>query len=98
MIAEAAYEQGVMKKAVLIFLVLFLSAGAIAQKPLPGKQRGTASTAAVKPTPKILTEKEQFEAASALELAPERISALQKFLTDFPESGNRIPAQELIES
>jgi len=87
-----------MKNAVLIFLVFFLSTGLIAQKPSAGKKRAASRPAATSPTPKPLSEKEQFDAASARELASERVSALQKFIADFPESEHRSAAQELIAS
>lgn len=87
-----------MRNAVLIFLVLFLSTGLIAQKPSSGKKRVSAGPVATAKAPKPPSEKEQFVAASAHELAGDRVAALQKFLTDFPESEHRTAAQELIAS
>src|SRR5687768_7771966 len=48
------------------------------------------------PTPTPLSEKEQFEKASAHELAADRVAALEKFLAAFPESTDRAPAAELL--
>ncbi|HUR96589.1 MAG TPA: hypothetical protein VMZ26_00850 [Pyrinomonadaceae bacterium] len=57
-------------------------------------------TTAVKPkgaaTPLPLSEKEQFEKASAFELAADRIPALEKFLSAFPESEKRAEALDLL--
>lgn len=56
--------------------------------------------AAVKPTPTPtpLSEKEQFEKASAYELAADRVNALENFLNTFPQSENRPAAAELLAS
>jgi tetratricopeptide (TPR) repeat protein len=43
-----------------------------------------------------LSEKEQFEKASAYELAADRVPALEKFLAAFPESENRPAAVDLL--
>ncbi|MEO8041508.1 MAG: hypothetical protein ABI646_02760 [Acidobacteriota bacterium] len=51
-----------------------------------------------KPTPTPLSEKEQFEKASAFELAADRVAALDNFLTAFPQSENRSAADELLAS
>jgi predicted Zn-dependent protease len=89
-----------MKYAVLIFL-LILSAGVVAQQPKP-KATPPKKPAAAKPkpvpTPTPLSEKEQFEKASAHELAIARVAALQKFLKDFPESKDRPAAVDLLAS
>ena len=50
------------------------------------------------PTPLPLSEKEQFDRASAFELAVDRVTALEKFLTAFPQSENRIAAVDLLTS
>ncbi len=87
-----------MKYAVLI-LALFLGQGITAQtpksKPTPAKK-----PAAQKPrtTSSPLTEKDQFAKASAHELAADRIAALEKFVTAFPQSENRQAAADLIGS
>ncbi len=60
------------------------------------------TTIAVKPkadpTPVPLGEKEQFEKASAHELAADRVAALENFLAAFPQSENRLAAAELLAS
>jgi len=69
-----------------------------AKKPV-AKPKQTVATA--KPKPKAgppLSEKEQFEKASAYELASERVRALEKFLTSFPQSENRAAAVDLLAS
>ena len=65
-------------------------------KPKP-KQTVTAAKLKPKATPP-LSEKEQFEKASAYELASERVPALEKFLTSFPQSENRAAALDLLAS
>lgn len=50
------------------------------------------------PTPVPLTEKEQFDKASAHELAADRVAALEKFLADFPASEHRPAAIDLLVS
>jgi tetratricopeptide (TPR) repeat protein len=102
-----------MKHAVLIFWLMSLPA-VFAQQPKPKKTTPVTSTAkaktnvvtpkkivaAVRPkaTPTPLSEKEQFEKASAYELAADRVAALEKFLTAFPQSENRPAAAELLAS
>ena len=46
----------------------------------------------------VLSEKEQFEKASAHELAADRVRGLEKFLADFPESEKSLAAAELLTS
>ena len=60
------------------------------------KNSSFAVTAKAEPTPVPLTEKEQFEKASGFELAADRVAALEKFLTDFPESTDRAAAADLL--
>ncbi len=50
------------------------------------------------PTPVPLSEKEQFDKASAFELAADRVGALEKFLIAFPQSENRVAAVDLMTS
>src|SRR5688500_10494771 len=89
-----------MKYAVLIFLLVF-SLGAVAQNP-KSKKASTKRPAAAKPkpvsTPTPLSEKEQFENASAHELAIARVPALEKFLAAFPQSEHRPAAIDLLAS
>jgi tetratricopeptide (TPR) repeat protein len=61
------------------------------------KKTSPASTK-VAPTPLPLSEKEQFEKASALELAADRVPALEKFLAAFPQSEKRTDALDLLTS
>ncbi len=84
-----------MNKAAILFLIFFLTLGAFAQKPVRSTKRSTSAKPAQTPKPK-LSEKEQFDAASALETSELRIPALQKFLEDFPASEHRTAALELI--
>jgi len=51
-----------------------------------------------KPTPTPLSEKEQYEKASAHELAVDRVVALEAFLKAFPQSENRAAAVDLLAS
>ena len=89
-----------MKYAVLFFLLIFIS-GVSAQPPKP-KASTARKPAAAKPkpiaTPTPLSEKEQFEKASAHELASDRVAALENFLTAFPESEDRVAAADLMAS
>ena len=89
-----------MKYAVLFFLLIFIP-GVSAQPPKP--KTSTARKPAVAkpkpaPTPTPLSEKEQFEKASAHELAADRVAALEQFLTAFPESQDRAAAADLMAS
>ncbi|MEP6704865.1 MAG: hypothetical protein ABJB34_08675, partial [Acidobacteriota bacterium] len=99
-----------MKHAVLFFWLVILPA-AFAQPPAskkttPGKNQlkaaSTKKTNAAKPKPSPasprLGEKEQFEKASAQELAVERVAAIESFLTAFPQSENRTAAVDLLAS
>ncbi len=87
-----------MKYAVLIFSLL-LSQGVSAQTPKTKSGPARKAVAAKpKPTPAPLSEKEQFDKASAHELAPDRVAALEKFVASFPQSSNRPAATELIAS
>src|SRR5215213_4934068 len=94
-----------MKYAVLILLLIAIP-GAPAQtpkrNPTPVKKsvaaRPKAATPVPTPTPVPLSEKEQFDKASAHELASDRVAALEKFLAAFPASENRSAATDLISS
>jgi tetratricopeptide (TPR) repeat protein len=89
-----------MKYAVLFFILIFIP-GVSAQPPKP-KASTAKKPAAAKPkpapTPTPLSEKEQFEKASAHELAADRVAALEKFLAAFPESQDRTAAADLMAS
>ena len=91
-----------MKYAFLIFLICLVQ-GVSAQTPKT-KVTPTKKTVASKPeptatpTPVPLSEKEQFEMASAHELAVDRVAALEKFLADFPTSESRPAAADLMTS
>ena len=89
-----------MKYAVLFFLLIFIP-GVSAQPPKP-KASAARKPAAAKPKPAPtaapLSEKEQFEKASAHELASDRVAALENFLTAFPESEDRVAAADLMAS
>src|SRR5687767_2275845 len=92
----------VMKYAVLILFIAF-SPVALAQTPKSKptavrKSSVTKAKANPTPTPVPLSEKEQFDKASAHELATDRVAALDKFLVDFPQSESRPAAAELLAS
>ena len=88
-----------MKNAVVLLLILILSFAVVAQKkPAVRKRPATASKAAKAEPPKPLDEKEEYEKASNLEIAADRVAALNKFLSDFPNSENVPAAKELIAS
>ena len=93
-----------MKHAVLFFLFFSLPAvfaqqpGLKKSNPVRSQPKASAAKKAAKPkpVPTPLSEKEQFEKASAFELAADRVPALEKFLADFPQSENRPAALELL--
>ena len=95
-----------MKYLVLVLLLalapIVLSQQPKSKPPTPPKRPVAKSTTAIaKPKPKSvppLSEKERFEKASAHELAVDRVSALEKFLADFPQSENRLAAIDLLTS
>src|SRR5215207_5727739 len=98
----ASLETWFMKYAVLL-VSLILAQGIFAQPPKQ-KSQTTKKPIASKPKPKPvatptpLSEKEQFDKASAHDLAADRVAALEKFLADFPESENRPAAADLLTS
>lgn len=67
-------------------------------KPKVSTPKKTVAAVKPKPTPTPLSEKEQFEKASAYELAADRVTALENFLNAFPQSENRPAAIELLAS
>lgn len=72
---------------------------AVAAKPRSNVAPPKKTTAVKpKPTPTPITEKEQFEKASAHELAADRVAALEAFLKAFPRSENRAAAVVLVAS
>ncbi|MDQ3132256.1 MAG: hypothetical protein M3Q99_16030 [Acidobacteriota bacterium] len=82
--------------AVIILLILF-SFPAFAQKPKNGKKPVVAAyTKPVKTSETPVSEADEFVKAVAVENALERITALQKFIANFPQSTEKIKAQELI--
>lgn len=86
-----------MKNSAVILLLILFSLSVFAQKPKTAKN--TSKTKLVKTVPEnSLGEQEQFEKAVAQTDASERVTALQKFVSDFPESNEKIHAQELIVS
>lgn len=85
-----------MKNSAVIFLLLTFSLAAFAQKPKTAKTtKSTAQTNLVK-TEKTGDEKAEFERAATTANAAERIAALQKFVTNFPQSERRTEARELV--
>ena len=86
-----------MKKSAVILLIILFALSAFAQKPKTAKN--VSKTKLVKTvSEKPLGELEQFEKAVAQTDASERVTALQKFVAEFPESEKKIQAQELIVS
>jgi tetratricopeptide (TPR) repeat protein len=67
-------------------------------RPKATTPKKTVAAVKPRPTPTPLSEKEQFDKASAFELAADRVTALEKFLTAFPQSENRTAAEELLAS
>ncbi len=87
----------VMKNSAIILLLILFSFSAFAQKPKT--TRNVSKSKLVKTVPeKYLSEQEQFDKAVAQTDAAERVTALQKFVSDFPESSEKTHAQELIVS
>lgn len=89
-----------MKYSAIIFLLIIFSLSAFAQKPKPSKKPTNAAKPKVtKPTPTVVGDvKEEFEKAVNQTDVAERITALQKFVNDFPESEEKTYALELIVS
>ena len=96
-----------MKYAFLVILLAFFtiahaqppkskSSSTPAKRPI-SKPKQSVAAAKPKPTP-VLSEKEQYDKASAYELASDRVPALEKFLASFPESENRAAAIDLLAS
>ena len=84
-----------MKKFFLILTILsFFCVFTFAQKPKPTPRKPVVT----KPKPSSADEKQAFENALAQTDAAQKISALQKFVTDFPKSAERNRALELIVS
>jgi len=80
-----------MKHFLLFLVVVFAVTTVFSQKPVAVKK-----TAARKPAVKkaVVTDKDAFKKASELTDASEKIDALKKFLTDFPETAEKPEAQE----
>ena len=86
-----------MKNSAVILLLILFSLSAFAQKPKTAKN--VSKTKLVKTVSESsISEKEEFEKAVAQTDAAERVTALQKFVSDFPDSEEKIHAQELIVS
>lgn len=83
-----------MYKSFIIFLLLFASLTAFAQKPKTVKKmpldpaQNSAET--------TNNEKEEFDKAAAVADPSERIKSLDKFIASYPKSAEKINAQELI--
>jgi Tfp pilus assembly protein PilF len=80
-----------MKNFAILILICLFSVTAYAQKPTPKAIKKPAVV-------KTGNETEEFEKAIAVASAPERIAALQKFLTSFPKSERKNRVLELIVS
>ena len=82
-----------MKHFLLLLVVLFAVTTVFSQKPV-AVRKNVARKPAVKKA--VVTDKDEFKKASELTDASEKIDALKKFLTDFPESSQKAEAQELL--
>ncbi len=89
-----------MKNTALILFLIIFSLTAFGQKPKLPKTSGKTQLAKTSSenTPKENSEKEEFDKAVNQPDAAERISALLKFVKDFPNSANKVRAQELVVS
>ena len=89
-----------MKNTAIIFLLMMFSLTVFGQKPKPSKTTGKTQLAktTLENSPNESSEKEEFDKAVNQTDAAERISALLKFVKDFPNSGDKVRAQELIVS
>jgi tetratricopeptide (TPR) repeat protein len=88
-----------MRNSVVIIFLILLSFSAFAQKPkTTGKSAASANTKPAKSPETLLSESEEFAKAVATKNAAERIAALQRFIANFPQSTEKIKAQELIVS
>ena len=89
-----------MKKVSIIFLLILFAVSAFAQKPKPSKKPTNAAKPKItKPTPIPVGDvKEEFEKAASQPDVAERITALQKFVNDFPNAEEKTYALELIVS
>lgn len=84
-----------MKKSVVLFFLITLSLTTFAQRPRPAKKLASATKTIAA---KIGGEKEEFDKAVAQTSVLERINLLQKFIENFPKSGEKTHALELIVS
>ena len=83
----------------LAFIVLFVSLSLTISAQKPKTVKSPAKTQLTRTTSgNTVDEKEEFEEANKQTNAAERISALLKFVRDFPNSTEKIHAQELIVS
>lgn len=82
-----------MKNFAILILICLFSVTAFAQTPKP-----TPKSIKKAPVVKAGNETEEFDKAVAVAVAPERIAALQKFLSDFPKSERKNRVLELIVS
>jgi predicted Zn-dependent protease len=88
-----------MKNLAVIILLILLPLTVLSQKRKSGRKSGApAKTKIVKAVETVGSEKEEFDKAVGTANAAERIAALQKFVENFPDSANKIQAQELIVS
>ena len=82
-----------MKHFLLVLILLFAAASVFPQKPVAVKKPAARKPVAKKP---VVTDKEAFKKAGALTDPAEKIDALKKFLTDFPDSTQKTEAGELL--
>ena len=82
-----------MKHFLLLIVVLFAATAIFPQKTVAVKKT-SARKSAIKKT--IVSDKDAFKKASELADASEKIDALKKFLTDYPESSQKAEAQVLL--
>ncbi len=86
-----------MRNFAVIILLITSSFSAYAQKPKSSKKPVAAAyTKTVKTSEAPASEADEFAKAVAVANAAERIAALQKFIAKFPQSSEKIKAQELV--
>ncbi len=85
-----------MRYVALILIIILSSLTMFAQTPDPNLAENTNTETKVKTEENVGGEKEDLKNAIALSAPAERISALQKFIRDYPESEEKNRALELI--
>ena len=87
-----------MKNSAILLLLFIFSLSVFAQKPKPTKKPTGRSKAAKQAKAPVRSARDEFEKAAAQTDAAEKIMALNRFVSDFPDAEEKIFAQELIVS